>query len=63
MRPPSVDALAKSLSENSPLPQPLLVDVAREAIDEAAKTADDCPEAAIALVKSRDQPFLNLALT
>ena len=35
-RPPSVDALARSLSENSPLPQPLLVDAAREAIASSA---------------------------
>lgn len=67
MRPPSVDALARSLSENSPLPPPLLVDVAREAIDEAideaAKTADDYLEVAKALVKSREaallQPVIN----
>lgn len=63
MRPPSVDALARSLSENSPLPPPLLVDVAREAVDEAAKTADDYLEAAKALVKNREaallQPVIN----
>lgn len=67
MRPPSVDALARLLSENSPLPQPLLVDVAREAIDEAvgeaAETADYYHEAAKALVKSREaallQPVVN----
>ena len=69
MRPPSVDALARSLSENSPLPQPLLVDAAREAIDEAAavgeaaETADDYLEAAKALAKSQEaallQPVIN----
>ena len=67
MRPPSVDALARSLSENSLLPHPLLVDAAREAIDEAideaAKTADDYLETAIALVKSLEaallQPVIN----
>ena len=32
MRPPSVDALARSLEEHSSLPQPLLVEAAREAI-------------------------------
>lgn len=32
MRPPSVDSLAKSLEEHSSLPQPLLVDAARESI-------------------------------
>ena len=65
MRPPSVDALARSLSENSPLPQPLLVDAAREAIDEAEarETADDYLEAAKALAKSQEtallQPVIN----
>ena len=65
MRPPSVDALARSLSENSPLPQPLLVDAAREAIDEAeaAETADYYLEAAKALAKSQEaallQPVVN----
>ena len=62
-----MDALARLLSENSPLPQPLLVDAAREAIDEAfgeaAETADDYLEAAKALVKSREaallQPVVN----
>ena len=32
MRPPSVDALSRSLEEHSSLPQPLLVDAARDAI-------------------------------
>ena len=65
MRPPSVDALARSLSENSPLPQPLLVDAAREAIDEAeaAETADYYLEAAKALAKIQEaallQPVIN----
>ena len=65
MRPPSVDALARSLSENSPLPQPLLVDAAREAIDEAeaAETADYYLEAAKALAKIQEaallQPVVN----
>ena len=62
MRPPSVDALSRSLSENSLLPQPLLVDAAREAIDEAvgeaAETADDYLEAAKALVKSQEAALL-----
>ena len=70
MRPPSVDALARSLSENSPLPQPLLVDAAREAIDEAvsdeaeaAETDDYYHVAAKSLVKSQEaallQPVVN----
>ena len=65
MRPPSVDALARSLSENSLLPQPLLVDAAREAIDEAeaAETADYYLEAAKALAKIQEaallQPVVN----
>ena len=72
MRPPSVDALARSLSENSPLPQPLLVDAARDAIDEAvgdeavseaAETADYYLEAAKALAKIQEaallQPVVN----
>ena len=65
MRPPSVDTLARSLSENSPLPQPLLVDAARDAIDEAesAETSDYYLEAAKALAKIQEaallQPVVN----
>ena len=36
-----MDALARSLSENSPLPQPLLVDAAREAITSSGTGNDD----------------------
>jgi len=55
-RPPSVDALARSLSPTG-LPHPLLVDVAREAI--AAGTWDSASERAHALARTLLQPVVN----
>jgi L-seryl-tRNA(Ser) seleniumtransferase len=55
-RPPSVDALARSLS-GSGLPHPLLVDVAREAI--AASDPRSAPDRAAALKRLLLQPVVN----
>ena len=54
MRPPSVDALARQL-EGTGLPQPLLVDVAREAI---AGGGDDIESRAVALAHVRRRALL-----
>jgi L-seryl-tRNA(Ser) seleniumtransferase len=55
-RPPSVDALARSLA-GSGLPQPLLVDVARDAIADGAVA--DAPARAAALRRTLLQPVVN----
>ncbi len=56
MRPPSVDALARSLSDIR-LPQPLLVDAARAAI--AAGNPDSARERAESLARLMLQPVIN----
>ena len=55
-RPPSVDALARSL-EDAGLPHPLLVDIAREAI--AAGDPGSARERAVALSRALLQPVIN----
>jgi L-seryl-tRNA(Ser) seleniumtransferase len=55
-RPPSVDALARSLV-GSGLPQPLLVDVARQAIADDA--VDEAPARAVALRRTLLLPVVN----
>ena len=55
-RPPSVDALARSLAGTG-LPHPLLVDVAREAI--AAGDAESAPSRADAVARALLQPVIN----
>ncbi|HEX7096713.1 MAG TPA: L-seryl-tRNA(Sec) selenium transferase, partial [Acidimicrobiales bacterium] len=55
-RPPSVDALARSLADTG-LPHPLLVDAARAAI--AAGRPADAREHAVALARSLLQPVVN----
>ena len=56
VRPPSVDALARSLSGTG-LPHPLLVDVAREAI--AAGDPDSAAARAASVARSLLQPVVN----
>lgn len=56
-RPPSVDALARSLAETSTLPHPLLVGVAREAI--AAGDVDGAPARAAAVERALLRPVVN----
>jgi L-seryl-tRNA(Ser) seleniumtransferase len=56
VRPPSVDALARSIA-TSGLPHPLCVDVARAAI--AAGDPDSAPARAIALQRTLLQPVVN----
>jgi L-seryl-tRNA(Ser) seleniumtransferase len=56
MRPPSVDALARALADSG-LPHPLLVDVAREAIE--AGDPESAPARAEALRRTLLQPVVN----
>ncbi len=56
-RPPSVDALARSLAAGSGLPHPLLVDVARQAI--AAGDHASAPQLARALERTLLTPVVN----
>jgi L-seryl-tRNA(Ser) seleniumtransferase len=56
-RPPSVDALARSLANSSELPHPLLVEVARAAI--AAGDAESAAERADAMQRAMLQRVIN----
>jgi L-seryl-tRNA(Ser) seleniumtransferase len=57
-RPPSVDALARRLTERSPLPHPLLVDVARTAIADGGRL-DEAEVLARSLERSLLTPVVN----
>ena len=58
MRPPSVDALARSLEEHSSLPQPLLVEAAREAIA-LGGSPEEIQEAAQRLAQQAENRLLH----